>query len=259
MIDATAFVHPSAKIGQGTTIGRHAYIGADVVIGEECEIRPYATILGPTILGDRNRVFQYATLGDEPQDMGYRGEPTRLVIGHDNVFRENVTVHRGTIKGRGLTHIGNHNYLMVYAHVAHDCHLGDHITLVNYAGLSGHIDVEDHVIIGGYSGGHQFVRIGAYSFLSHACLIVQDAPPFMLVAGGGEHPRVCGLNTRGLQRKGFGMEEIAALKKLYKLYYRSTLSQADALAQIQAEIVPLCPRAKHFCDFVQMSRRGVMR
>ncbi len=259
MIDPTAFVHPRAKIGKGTTIGRHAYIGAEVEIGEDCEVRPYATILGPTVLGDRNRVFQYATLGDEPQDVGYKGEPTRLVIGHDNVFRENVTVHRGTVKGRSLTEIGNHNYLMVYAHVAHDCKLGNHITMVNYAGLSGHIDVEDHVIIGGYSGGHQFVRIGAYTFLSHACLIVQDAPPFMLVAGGGEHPRVCGLNSRGLQRNGFTPEEIMALKKLYKIYYRSTLSQVDALAKIQDEIVPLCPRAQQFCDFVAASQRGVMR
>ena len=259
MIDVTAFVHPSAKIGQGTTIGRHAYIGANVEIGQDCEIRPYATILGPTILGDRNRVFQYATLGDEPQDIGYKGEPTRLIIGDDNVFRENVTVHRGTVKGRSLTEIGDHNYLMVYAHVAHDCKLGSHITMVNYAGLSGHIDVEDRVIIGGYSGGHQFVRIGAYSFLSHACLIVLDAPPFMMVAGGGEHPRVCGLNARGLQRNGFSAEEIMALKKLYKIYFRSTLSQADAMAQIQAEIVPVCPKAQHFCDFIELSCRGVMR
>ena len=259
MIDSTAFVHSSAKIGEGTTIGRHAYVGADVEIGRDCEIRPYATILGPTILGDRNRVFQNATLGDEPQDLGYKGEPTRLIIGDDNVFRESVTVHRGTVKGRGLTEIGHHNYLMVYSHVAHDCKLGNHITMVNYAGLSGHIDVEDRVIIGGYSGGHQFVRIGAYTFLSHACLIVLDAPPFMMVAGGGEHPRVCGLNTRGLQRNGFSADEIMALKKLYKIYYRSTCTQRDALAQIEAEIVPVCSRAQQFCDFVQASRRGVMR
>ncbi|MCX7122404.1 MAG: acyl-ACP--UDP-N-acetylglucosamine O-acyltransferase [Gammaproteobacteria bacterium] len=259
MIDPTAFVHPSAEVGRGSKIGRHAYIGADVRIGEDCEIRPYATILGPTVLGDRNRVFQYATLGDEPQDISYQGEPTRLLIGHDNVFRENVTVHRGTLKGGGLTTIGSHNYLMVYSHVAHDCILGDHIMMVNYAGLSGHIEVADHVTIGGYCGGHHFVRIGAYAFLSHACLIVQDAPPFMMVTGGGEHPRVCGINSRGLQRNGFSSEEIIALKKLYKLYYRSTLSQAEALAQIQSEVVPICLPAQQFCDFISGSRRGVMR
>ncbi len=259
MIDATAFVHSSAKIGEGTTIGRHAYIGAGVEIGKDCEIRPYVTILGPTVLGDRNRVFQYASLGDEPQDLSFKGEPTRLVIGHDNVFREYVTVHRGTVKGGGLTQIGHHNYLMVYAHVAHDCKLGDHIVMVNYAGLSGHIEVENHVTIGGYCGGHHFVRMGAYAFLSHACLLVRDVPPFMMVVGGGGSPRVTGLNVRGLQRNGFSPEEIQALKQVYKLYYRSTLSQSEVLAKIEVEIVPNCPRAQQFCDFIRHSQRGVMR
>jgi UDP-N-acetylglucosamine acyltransferase len=258
MIDPAAYVHPSVKIGLGTRIGRGAYVGEGVEIGADCEIRPNATLLGPLMLGDRNRVFQYATLGDEPQDVHYRGELTQLVIGSDNIFRENVTIHRGTPKGGGVTRIGDHNFFMVGSHLAHDCVVGDHNIFTNYACFAGHIEIEHHVIVSAYCAAHQFTRIGAYSFLSHASLTPLDVPPFMMIAGGDD-PYVCGVNTRGLQRNGFSVDEIAAIKRLYKIYYRSGLLQVDALAKISTEIVPLCAKAQHFIDFVKTSRRGVMR
>lgn len=258
MIAPSAFVHPSAQIGKGTSIGPGAYIGADVVIGADCEIHHHATILGPLIMGDRNRVFQYASLGEEPQDLGYRAEPTQVVIGDENVFREGMTIHRGTVKGGGVTRIGNHNYCMIYSHIAHDCLIGNHIILTNYAALSGHVEVGDHAIMGAYCAAHQFARVGAYAFLSHGALISQDAPPFMTVVGGGA-PFVIGVNARGLVRKGFLPEEIAAIKRLHRLYYRSPLSQQEALTEIESNLLPLCPQIQLFLDFVKNSQRGILR
>lgn len=240
------------------SIDKRAYIGDEVVFGEDCEVRPFATVVGQTTFGKRNRVFQYASIGDEPQDHRYQGEPTQVLIGDDNLFREGISIHRGTVKGGGLTRIGNHNFFMSYSHIAHDCIVGDHNIFTSFCGLSGHVEVGDHVIVGGHCGAHQFTRIGSYAFLSHACLIPMDAPPFMMVVGGHD-PYVVGLNTRGLQRHGFSKEDLSALKSLYKIYYRSALTQAQALDRIEQDILPLCSKAQLFLDFVKTSQRGVMR
>ncbi len=238
-------------------IDERAYVGKEVILGEGCDIRHFASVTGQTTLGARNRIFPYVSIGDEPQDHGYHNEPTRVVIGDDNLFREGSTVHRGTLKGGGVTQIGHHNFFMTYSHLAHDCIVGDHNIFTSFCGLSGHVEVGSHVIIGGHCGIHQFTRVGSYAFLSHACMITRDVPPFMLVIGAD--PEVIGINSRGLQRNGFTPEEISALKRLYKIYYKTTLTQAQALDEIEQEILPICAKAQLFLDFVKGSKRGVMR
>lgn len=238
-------------------IDERSYIGNEVIFGEGCEVHPFATVVGHTTCGKRNRIFQYASIGAEPQDHAYQNEPTQVRIGDDNLFREGVTIHRGTIKGGGVTEIGHHNFFMAYSHVAHDCRIGHYNIFTNFCGLSGHVEIGNHVIVSGYCGIHQFARVGDYAFLSHACLISKDVPPFMMVIGAD--PKVIGINSRGLQRQGFSPEEISALKRLYKLYYKTTLSQAQALDAIEQEVLPMCSKAQLFLDFVKDSKRGVMR
>ena len=169
-----------------------------------------------------------------------------------------MTVHRGTVKGGGVTQIGHHNFFLAYSHVGHDCVVGDHNTIVNFVAFSGHVSVGDFVLLSAYSGIHQFTSVGSYAMVAHAAIVTQDVPPFVLVAGG-DSPYTVGLNVRGLKRRGFSEPELQALKRLYKIYYRSDLSQAAALAEIEAEILPICPRAQIFIDFVHRSQRGVLR
>lgn len=258
MIDSTAFIHPQAQLGPNVQVGRNAYIDAQVEIGEGTIVKPFAMITGHTKIGKFNKIFSYASIGEEPQDISYKDEPTRLEIGDHNIFREGVTVHRGTVKGGGLTKIGNHNFFLAYSHVGHDCQIGNHNTMVNFVGLSGHVEVDDYVLLSAYSGIHQFARIGSYAMISHAAMVSQDVPPFVLVAGG-DSPYTVGLNTRGLARRGFTSDEIQWLKRLYTIYYRNDLSQEAALMQIQQEILPHCVKAKMFVDFVSQSTRGILR
>jgi UDP-N-acetylglucosamine acyltransferase len=258
MIDSTAFVHPNAKIAADVVIGRNAYVDAEVELGSGCVVKPFAMITGFTKLGKFNTIFPYACIGEAPQDVSYDNEPTRLEIGDHNIFREGVSVHRGTVKGGGGTKIGDHNFFLAYSHVGHDCQIGNHNTVVNFVGLSGHVLVADYVLLSAYSGIHQFSRIGSYAMIAHAAMVSQDVPPFVLVAGGDD-PYTVGLNTRGLQRRGFSDDQLLWLKRLYKIYYRSQLSQAEALIRIQEEILPHCPAAQLFIDFVTTSQRGILR
>jgi UDP-N-acetylglucosamine acyltransferase len=255
---ATAFIHTSAKIHPSVHIGHSAFIDADVELGEGTIVKPFAMITGHTKIGKFNTIFSYASIGEAPQDVSYQGEPTRLEIGDHNIFREGVTVHRGTVKGGGVTQIGHHNFFLAYSHVGHDCVVGDHNTIVNFVAFSGHVSVGDFVLLSAYSGIHQFTSVGSYAMVAHAAIVTQDVPPFVLVAGG-DSPYTVGLNVRGLKRRGFSEPELQALKRLYKIYYRSDLSQAAALAEIEAEILPICPRAQIFIDFVHRSQRGVLR
>ena len=255
---ATASIHASAKIHPSVQIGHSAFIDAHVELGEGTIVKPFAMITGHTKIGKFNTIFSYASIGEAPQDISYQGEPTRIEIGDHNVFREGVTVHCGTVKGGGLTHIGDHNFFLAYSHVGHDCVIGNHNTIVNFVGLSGHVTIGDYVLLSAYSGIHQFASVGSYAMVAHAAMVSQDVPPFVLVAGG-DSPYTVGLNTRGLMRRGFSEAELRALKQLYKIYYRSDLSQAAALSRIEEEILPACPRAQLFVDFIHRSQRGILR
>lgn len=256
MIDPRAIIDPSAVLGDNVQVGPWSIIGPDVEIGDGTVVNSHVVIRGPTTIGRNNRVFQFATVGEETPDLKYRGEETRLVIGDDNIIREGVTIHRGTVQDRGETTIGSNNLLMAYVHVGHDCVIGDNTILVNNASLAGHVHVGDWAILSGYVLVHQYVSLGAHSFAGAGSYIPQDVPPYVMVAGNPAVPRT--INSEGLKRRGFGKEQIAAINRAYKLLYRKGLKLDDALAQIggmddAAEVLsPLVA-------FVHASRRGIVR
>ena len=256
MIDPRAVISPQAQIAAGVEIGPFTVIGPDVVIGAGTWIGPHAVINGPTRIGTDNKIFQFASLGDAPQDKKYKGEPTLLEIGDRNVFRESVTVNRGTTHDRGVTHIGNDNLLMAYAHVAHDCRLGDQIVMANCATLGGHVEIGDWVTMGGLSAVHQYTKIGAHSFIAHNAAVTRDVPPYILAVGRPAVPH--SVNSIGLQRRGFTAEQIRNIRRAYRLLYRSglklnmALEELDKAAVTQAEIRP-------FVEFIKRSERSIVR
>jgi UDP-N-acetylglucosamine acyltransferase len=256
MIDARAVISPQAQIASDVEIGPFSVIGADVVIGPGTWIGPHAVIEGPTCIGANNKIFQFASLGSAPQDKKYNGEPTRLEIGDRNVFRESVTVNRGTTHDKGITRIGNDNLLMAYSHVAHDCQLGDQIVMANCATLGGHVEIGDWVTVGGMAAVHQFTKVGAYCFLAHHAAVTRDVPPYIMAVGRPAEPH--SINTVGLQRRGFTPEQILNVRRAYRVLYRSGLKLADAMeqlekaAQTQPEIVP-------FVEFIKRSSRSIVR
>lgn len=242
-IHPTAIVDPSAELAAGVTVGPYAIIGAGVVIGEGTRIATHAVVLGPTRLGRDNHVFQFASVGDVPQDKKFAGERTFLEIGDRNVFRECCTVSRGTVTGAGVTRIGNDNLFMAYTHVGHDCIVGDHCIFANYATLAGHVEIDDHVILGGYAGVHQFCKIGTHAFLANNSAATRDVPPFVMAAGTPAEPK--GINAEGLRRRGFDAGQLANIKSAYKVLYRSGLKLGEATLELgrrvaeQPEIAPL--------------------
>jgi UDP-N-acetylglucosamine acyltransferase len=256
MIDSRAVISPQAHIAANVAIGPFSVIGADVVIGAGTWIGPHAVINGPTSIGENNKIFQFASLGDAPQDKKYAGEPTRLEIGDRNVFRESVTVNRGTTHDKGVTRIGNDNLLMAYSHVAHDCQLGNQIVMANCATLGGHVEVGDFVTMGGLSAVHQFTKIGAYCFLAHNAAVTRDVPPYVLAVGRPAEPH--SVNSVGLQRHGFSAEQIMNIRRAYRVLYRSGLKLKEAMEQLeqaaasQPEIVP-------FVEFIKRSSRSIVR
>jgi UDP-N-acetylglucosamine acyltransferase len=256
MIDARAVISPQAEIAVDVEVGPFSVIGPDVVIGPGTWIGPHAVINGPTRIGANNKIFQFASLGDAPQDKKYKGEPTRLEIGDRNVFRESVTVNRGTIGGGGVTRIGNDNLLMAYSHVAHDCQLGDQIVLANCATLGGHVELGDWVSMGGLSAVHQFTKVGAHSFLAHNAAVTRDVPPYIMAVGRPAVPH--SVNSEGLKRRGFTPEQILNIRRAYRVLYRSGLKLSAALelleeaAVSQAEIRP-------FVAFIKRSSRSIVR
>jgi UDP-N-acetylglucosamine acyltransferase len=255
-IDPRAVVSPDAQIAADVEIGPFAVIGPQVSIGPRCWIGPHAVVNGPTVLGADNKVFQFASIGEASQDKKYKGEPTRLLVGDRNVFREYVTVHRGTVTGIGETRIGNDNLFLAYSHVAHDCVLGSNIILSNVVNLAGHVELGDWVIMGGFAGAHQFCRIGAHAFIGNNTSVLQDIPPYVLAAGHPAEPR--SVNLEGLKRRGFSEDQIRAIRNAYRLLYRSELKLEEALVQLRAmaaghEVLAI------FVDFIAQSTRGLAR
>ena len=256
MIHSTAVIDASASIAEDVEIGPYSVIGPNVSIDSGTWIGPHVVINGPTHIGKNNKIYQFSSLGEVPQDKKYDGEPTRLKIGDGNTIREYVTINRGTIQDRGATIIGNDNWIMAYVHIAHDCMIGNHTVMANATSLAGHVEIDDYVITGGFSLIYQFCSLGAYSFTGFGAHVNKDVPPYVTVAGQMAKPH--GINSEGLRRHEFSKEAVSAIKKAYKLLYRSNLGVAQALEQITPlseqykELVPLC-------EFVRGSQRGIAR
>jgi len=256
VIDPRAIIDPSARIGAGVSIGPWSIIDADVEVGDHCVIDAHAIVRGPTRLGSSNRIYPFASLGDATPARVYDGEATRLVVGDHNVFREGVTVHRGTVQDRGETTIGSHNLFMAYAHVAHDCVIGDHCTFANNASAAGHVSVGDFAILGGYAGVPQYRSVGAHAMVAGMSLVLKDVPAFITVAG---HPAsVVSLNFEGLRRRGFSDAAVANLRAAYRLLYQTGLRTAEALARIDGLPDPEGHLAI-LTRSVRASRQGIAR
>ena len=256
MIHETAIVDPGAKLAGDVEVGAFSVIGDGVEIGSGTVIGPHVVIMGPTSIGLENRIFQFSSIGEAPQDKKYQGEPTRLEIGDRNVIREFVTLNRGTDEGNGRTVIGSDNLFMAYTHVAHDCIVGNHTIFANAASLSGHVEVGDHAILGGFTSVHQFTQIGSRAFCGLGSVVTQDIPPFSTAAGN--RARVVGINKEGLKRRGFSPELIRALHKSFRELLKSKVSKQQAFDNLQ----PLCdkyPEVEEFVSFVRNSKRGIAR
>ena len=255
-VDPRAIVHPGAEIGEGTIVGPFATIGQHVRIGKGCRIGASAVVDGWTDIGDGTQVFPFASIGLMPQDLKYRGEKTRLVIGQRNIFREFVTVHRGTQGGGGLTSIGDRNLFMAYTHVAHDCRIGNDTIFGNAATLGGHVWVEDFATISAFSGVHQFCRVGEHAFVGGYSVVTKDAMPFAKTVGN--RARIYGLNTIGLMRRGFTEETLSKLKRAYRYLLVSKLTTSRALRQIDEDDTLSCPEVQYLVEFIRSSQRGVI-
>jgi UDP-N-acetylglucosamine acyltransferase len=256
VIDPRAVIDPGAELDEGVKIGPFAVIGEEVSIGSGTEIGPHAVIRGPTVIGRDNRIFQFASVGEDPQDMKYAGEHTRLEIGDGNLIREFVTIHRGTVQDNGVTRVGDANLLMAYTHVAHDCQISNHVILANAASLGGHVAIDDWAILGGFSIVHQFCRIGAHSFAAMGSVISKDVPAYVTVGGHPAKPH--GLNAEGLKRRGFSAASLGHLKRAYKTLYHSGLKLDEAIAALEEqasqhrEVMPLV-------ELLRASARSIVR
>ncbi len=256
MIDARAIISPRAELASDVHVGPFTIIGDDVTIDSGTRIGPHAVINGPTRIGRDNQIFQFASIGDAPQDKKYRGEPTRLEIGDRNVFREFVTVNRGTTQDRGVTRIGDDNLLMSYAHVAHDCQVGNKIVMSNCATLGGHVEVGDWVIMGGLSAVHQHARIGAHCFIANNAAITRDVPPYVMAIGQPAVPH--SVNAEGLKRRGFTTEQIRNIRRAYRTLYRSGLKLGAALEELE-RVSLTQPEIAPFVAFIKQSSRSIVR
>jgi UDP-N-acetylglucosamine acyltransferase len=256
-IDPTAIVHPSAVVGPGTVVGPRATIGPRVRIGAGCRVGASSVIDGWTEIGDGTEIYPFASIGLVPQDLKFKGEETRLVIGRRNIFREFVTIHRGTRGGGGVTEIGDRNVFMAYVHVAHDCHVGNDTIFGNTATLGGHVTVDDFANISAGSGVHQFCRVGRYAFIGGYSVITKDALPFARTVGS-RPARIFGVNTIGLMRRGFSPDVITKLKRSFRYLLQSKLNTTSALQQIQQDRSLACPEVQYLLDFIMTSQRGVI-
>lgn len=256
MIHPTAIVDPKAEIASGVEIGPYSIIGPGVRIDSGTRVGPHVVIRGPTSIGKDNRIFQFASVGEDCQDKKYKGEPTQLVIGDRNQIREGCTLHRGTIQDEGITRIGSDNLLMAYAHVAHDCVVGDNNIFANNTAIAGHVHVGDGVILGGFTTVHQFVRIGSFAMSAFASAVNQDVPAFVMVRGNVAEAH--GMNFEGMKRRGYAPGLIAALKLAYKTVYLRGLKTEEALEQLRAEEAAY-PEVKLFTDSIRASTRGIVR
>jgi len=256
-VHPTAIIHPKARLDSSVVVGPYSVIGEDVELGADCEVMSHVVMAGPTRMGKGNRLFPYAAVGLDPQDMKYKGEPTRLEVGDGNTFREFVTVHRGTQGGGGVTQIGNHNLLMAYVHIAHDCKLGDHIIMANGASLAGHVEIGDGAIVGAFCGIHQFTRIGTYSFLGAYSVVNRDILPYSKTSA--DRPLlVFGANRLGLERVGFSKDDLGDLEVAFRLLCRSKLNTTQALEAIQDRQLK-SPHVQALVEFIKSSQRGVVK
>ncbi len=256
MIHSQAIIDPSAKIADGVSIGPFTVIGANVEIDSGTTVASHVVINGPTKIGKDNRIFQFASVGEKPQDLKFNDEPTELIVGDRNTIREYVTLHRGTPSGGNVTRIGNDNLFMASSHVAHDCILGNNIILANATALAGHVVVDDYVILGGYTTVHQFTRIGAHAFSGFSTAIDRDVLPFFTVAGN--RARAVGINKEGLKRRGYSSESIRALQGAFKLLIKSTCSHKVALEKVE-ELAMQDENVRKVLDFLDSSERGWIR
>lgn len=256
MINPRAVIDPAASLAADVDVGPFAVIGPDVVIDSGTWIGPHAVINGPSCIGRENRIYPFASIGDAPQDKKYAGEPTRLELGDRNVIREFVTINRGTTQDEGVTRIGDDNWIMAYAHIAHDCQVGNQVVFSNGASLAGHVSVDDFAILGGFTLVHQYCSIGAYAFSSFGSVISKDVPPFITVTGNPAHEQ--GLNTEGLKRHGFSEASRTVLRQSYRLLYRSNLSLQEAADRLR-ELNDENGDVAMLTDFLSRQRRGLVR
>ncbi|HZV54111.1 MAG TPA: acyl-ACP--UDP-N-acetylglucosamine O-acyltransferase [Rhodocyclaceae bacterium] len=255
-IHPTAIVHPGAKLGEGVGIGPYSVVGEHVEIGDNSWIGPHVVIGGHTRIGKDNRIFQFSSIGEMPQDKKYAGEPTRLEIGDRNTIREFCTFNCGTVQDAGVTHVGNDNWIMAYVHLAHDCQVGDNTIFANNAQLAGHVHIGDWVILGGFTAVHQFVRVGDHSMTAMGSKVLQDVPPYVMASGNPAEPH--GINSEGLKRRGFTAESVAAIRRAYKTIYKSGLKLEEARATIAAERATV-PELALLDGFLAQPGRGIIR
>lgn len=256
-IDTTAVVSNEASLASDVVVGPYTVIGPHVTIGAGTIIGPHVRIDGYVTIGERNNFVGQCSIGTPPQDLKYRGEKTQLVIGNDNTFREFVTINRGTAGGGGITTIASNNFFMAYSHVAHDCHVGSHTVFANNATLAGHVDVGDHSTVGAFSAVHQFCRVGEHAFIGGGSICTQDVLPFVKTVGN-RPAKTYGINTIGLQRKGFTPETIEALQRAYRILVRSKLKLETAAERIESELGYFA-EVRYFAEFARESKRGIIR
>lgn len=252
----TAVVDSGARIAPDVEIGPYAVIGPHVEVGRGCRIGPHAVITGHTRLGANNRVYQFASLGEAPQDKKYGGEPTRLEIGDGNSIREFCTLNCGTVQDAGATRLGNDNWIMAYVHVAHDCQVGSHIVIANGTQLGGHVHVGDYAILGGLTAVHQFCHVGAHCITGAGTVLLQDVPPFTMVSGNPAKPY--GINSEGLKRRAYSADTITRLKRAYRTLYRAGLTLGEARRELARQLKQ-CPEIQVVLDFLADSTRGIVR
>jgi len=256
LIHETAIVAAETSIDPSVTVGPYSIIDADVSIGADTVIGPHCVIRGGTTIGERNHIFQFSSVGEDPQDKKYAGEPTQLIIGNGNTIREYCTLSRGTAQDEGVTRLGDNNWLMAYVHIAHDCTVGDEAIFANNVTLAGHVSVGDYVIFGGFSGVHQFARVGAHAFIANNAAVSRDVPPYLMAAGSPAAPR--GINIEGLKRRGFDSVQTRNIKNAYRLLYRSGLRLEEAREKI-AELVTEQPELSIFAVFLESTERSIVR
>ncbi|HEY6516767.1 MAG TPA: acyl-ACP--UDP-N-acetylglucosamine O-acyltransferase [Steroidobacteraceae bacterium] len=256
MIDRHALVSPQAELAADVTVGPFSVIGPQVRIGPGTIIGPHVVITGQTTIGANNHVYQFASLGDAPQDKKYAGEPTRLEIGDRNVFRESSTMNRGTIHDKGVTRIGHDNLFMAYSHVAHDCVVGSNTVFANCASLAGHVEIGDWVVLGGLSAVHQYCKVGVHAFLAGGAIVTRDVPPYVMVAGNPSAPHM--VNSEGLKRRGFTEDQVRSVREAYRLVYRSDLKLSEALERLEPSAADR-PELRLFVDFIRSSTRSIIR
>jgi UDP-N-acetylglucosamine acyltransferase len=255
-IHATAIIDSKAELDSSVEVGAYSIIGAGVKIDANTRVGSHAVIKGPTTIGKNNQIFQYVSLGEQPQDKKYKNEPTSLVIGDNNTIREFCTFNRGTIQDKGTTEIGNDNWIMAYVHIAHDCIVGNHTILANNSSLAGHVDIHDYAILGGFTLVHQFCQIGAHVITAVGSVVFKDIPTYVTAAGYDAKPH--GINTEGLKRRGFTSEEITQIKRAYKVLYRKGLTLEEAKKEV-VSMQATCDKIQLLSDFLNLTKRGIIR